>query len=109
MNTGEVHKTDPFIQYALAAAIMRAQDAGLKITRTPQSALVFLVGSGRGGVTTIEKNVAAYLARGHRAVSPFFPPMSLVNMASGYISMKLGAKRPVPRCFHGLRDRHLMP
>ncbi len=51
------------------------------------------MGSGRGGVTA-EKNMAALMTRGPRAVSPFYTPMSLVNMASGYISMKLGAKGP---------------
>jgi 3-oxoacyl-[acyl-carrier-protein] synthase II len=94
MNTGEVHKTDPFIQYALAAALMAVEDAKLDVIPHSAFRIGVLVGSGRGGVTTIEKNMAAYHARGHRAVSPFFTPMSLVNMASGYVSMKLGAKGP---------------
>jgi 3-oxoacyl-[acyl-carrier-protein] synthase II len=94
MSVKEAHKTDPFIQYALAAALMAMDDAGL--SRTPQSELRtgVLVGSGRGGVTTIEKNMAALLSKGPKAVSPFFAPLSLVNMASGYISMKLGARGP---------------
>jgi 3-oxoacyl-[acyl-carrier-protein] synthase II len=96
MTTKEAHRTDPFIQYALAAALMAMEDAGLTIT--PHSALRtgVLVGSGRGGVTTSERNLIAFMAKGPRAVSPFYTPMSLVNMASGYISMKLGAKGP---CF----------
>ena len=53
-----------------------------------------LVGSGRGGATTTEMNMAAYLAGGPGAVSPFYTPMSLVSMASGFISMKLGARGP---------------
>jgi 3-oxoacyl-[acyl-carrier-protein] synthase II len=94
MSVKEAHKTDPFIQYALAAALMAMDDAGL--SRTPQSELRtgVLVGSGRGGVTTIEKNMAALLSKGPKAVSPFFAPLSLVSMASGYISMKLGARGP---------------
>lgn len=96
----EVHKTDPFIQYALAAALMALDDA--QLTPLPQGTsaageafrIGVLVGSGRGGVTTTEKNMAAYLSRGPKAVSPFYTPMSLVNMASGYLSMKLGAKGP---------------
>ena len=94
MSVKETHKTDPFIQYAIAAALMAADDAQFKIN--PQSAfrVGVLVGSGRGGVTTTEKNMKALLAKGPRGVSPFFTPMSLVNMASGYISMKLKAKGP---------------
>src|SRR3989304_6182806 len=94
MSIKETHKTDPFIQYALAAALMAMDDAGL--SRTPHSALRtgVLVGSGRGGVTTIEKNAVALLSKGPKADSPFFAPMSLVNVASGYISMKLGARGP---------------
>lgn len=94
MGPKEVHKTDPVIQYALAAALMAAEDA--QLTVTPHSALRtgVLVGSGRGGVMTYEKNLAALRSRGPRAVSPFVTAMTLVNMASGYISMKLSAKGP---------------
>jgi 3-oxoacyl-[acyl-carrier-protein] synthase II len=94
MTTKEAHKTDPVIQYALAAAMMALEDA--ELTLTPHSALRtgVLVGSGRGGVTTSERNLIAFMAKGPRAVSPFYTPMSLVNMASGYISMKLKAKGP---------------
>jgi 3-oxoacyl-[acyl-carrier-protein] synthase II len=94
MTAKEARTTDPFIQYAVAAALMAMEDAGISVT--PHSALRtgVLVGSGRGGVTTSEKNMAALMAEGPRAVSPFYTPMSLVNMASGYISMKLGAKGP---------------
>ncbi len=94
MTEKEAHRTDPFIQYALAAALMAMKDAGLIIT--PHAALRtgVLVGSGRGGVTTSERNLIAFMAKGPRAVSPYYTPMSLVNMASGYISMRLGAKGP---------------
>ena len=94
MTDKEAHRTDPFIQYALAAALMAVEDSGL--SRIPHSAfrIGVLVGSGRGGVITSEKNMAALLTRGPGAVSPFYTPMSLVNMASGFISMKLGAKGP---------------
>lgn len=94
MTAKEAHRTDPFIQYAFAAALMAADDARLPLT--PQTALRtgVLVGSGRGGVSTTEKNMAALLGNGPKAVSPFFTPMSLVSMASGYIAMKLGVKGP---------------
>jgi len=90
----EAHRTDPFIQYALASALMAMEDSRLSLT--PHSALRtgVLVGSGRGGVMTNEKNVIAFLAKGHRAVSPYYTPMTLVNMASGFVAMKLGARGP---------------
>ena len=94
MTAKEAHKTDPFIQYALAAALMAVEDASLAITPNSELRTGILVGSGRGGVTTVEKNMTELLAKGPKGVSPFFTPMSLVNMASGFISMKLGAKGP---------------
>ena len=90
----EAARTDPFIQYAMAAAVMAMEDSGYAVTPRSASRIGVLVGSGRGGVTTSEKNMRAFLRNGHRAVSPFFAPMSLVNMASGYISMKLGTTGP---------------
>jgi 3-oxoacyl-[acyl-carrier-protein] synthase II len=94
MTAKDAHRTDPFIQYALASALMAIEDA--RLTRTPFSKLRagVLVGSGRGGVTTTEKNMTAFLARGTKGVSPFYTPMSLVNMAAGYLSMKLGFQGP---------------
>jgi 3-oxoacyl-[acyl-carrier-protein] synthase II len=94
MSPREAHRTDPFIQYALAAALMAMEDAELSLT--PQTALRtgVLVGSGRGGVSTAEKNMEALQAKGPKTVSPFYTPMSLVNMASSYISMKLKAQGP---------------
>ncbi|MGE5173441.1 MAG: beta-ketoacyl-ACP synthase II [Betaproteobacteria bacterium] len=103
MTVKEAHRTDPFIQYALASALMAMEDAGLAVMphgarprKSPSRAfrIGVLVGSGRGGVTTTEKNMAALQNRGPKAVSPFYTPMSLVNMASGYLSMRLGVKGP---------------
>lgn len=94
MTAKDAHRTDPFIQYALAAALMAVEDAGLSLTPLAKLRTGVLVGSGRGGVTTTEKNMAAFLARGTKGVSPFYTPMSLVNMASGFLSMKLGAQGP---------------
>lgn len=94
MTTKEAMRTDPFIQYALAAALMAIEDSGFTVTPHNAFRMGVLVGSGRGGVTTSEKNMAALQSRGPRAVSPFYAPMSLVNMASGYISMKLKAQGP---------------
>ncbi len=94
MTAKDAHRTDPFMQYALAAAMMAMDDAGLAITQQASRREGVLIGSGRGGVTTLEKNMMALLSRGPKAVSPFSMPMSLVNMASGYVSQRLGAKGP---------------
>ncbi len=96
MTAKEAHKTDPFIHYALAAALMAMEDSGLSIALHSAHRVGVLIGSGRGGVTTLERNMAALLHKGPKAVSPFSIPMSLVNMASGYVSLKLGATGP---CF----------
>lgn len=95
MSAKHIHRTDPFIQYALAAALMACEDAHLPL-RTPHSALRtgVLIGSGRGGVTTNERNLLAFQKGGHRAVSPFYTPMTLPNMASGFVAMRLGARGP---------------
>jgi len=94
MSAKEAHRTDPVIQYALAATLMAMEDAHLTVTSSTALRTGILVGSGRGGVATNEKNMAAFLAKGHRAVSPYYTPMTLVNMASGYVAMKLGARGP---------------
>ena len=94
LSAKEAHRTDPFIQYAVASALMAQEDARLTIASPAALRVGVLVGSGRGGVSTTEKNMATLLSKGPRAVSPFYTPMSLVNMASGYISMKLGLKGP---------------
>jgi 3-oxoacyl-[acyl-carrier-protein] synthase II len=94
MSSKDAHRTDPFIRYGLAAALMAVEDSGLTITPLSAPRFGVLVGSGRGGVTTVGENMVAYLAGGPKAVSPFCAPMSLVSMASGYISMKLRTKGP---------------
>ena len=94
MTAKDVQKTDPFIQYAIAAARMAIDDARLVLSPAALRLTGVLVGSGRGGVITNERNMIAFLAKGPRAVSPYYTPMTLVNMASGYIAMKLGALGP---------------
>jgi 3-oxoacyl-[acyl-carrier-protein] synthase II len=90
----EAQRTDPFIQYALAASLMAIEDARLAISPSGSTRTGVLVGSGRGGVATYERNLLALHAKGPRAVSPFVTPMTLVNMASGYIARRIGAKGP---------------
>lgn len=94
LSARDAKKTDPFIQYALAAALMAVEDSYLVLSPSVVRRAGVLVGSGRGGVVTNERNLIAFLARGPRAVSPFYTPMTLPNMAAGYIAMKLGTLGP---------------
>ncbi len=90
----EIKKMDLFIQYGLAAAEMAYQDSGLQITDENADRVGVLVGSGLGGLPSIEKYHSELLERGYRKISPFFIPMLIINLAPGHISMRFGAKGP---------------
>ena len=90
----EVRKMDRFTQFGLAAALEAVQDAGLKIEGRDVERTGVLVGSGIGGIETLETQKEVLLEKGPGRVSPFFIPMLIVNMATGMISMRLGAKGP---------------
>jgi 3-oxoacyl-[acyl-carrier-protein] synthase II len=90
----EVRKMDRFTQFGLAAALEAVQDAGLVIGGNAAERVGVLVGSGIGGIETLEQQKEVLLDKGPGRVSPFFVPMMIVNMATGMISMRLGAKGP---------------
>ena len=90
----EIKKMDLFIQYGLAAAEMALNDSGLQITEENAERVGVLVGSGLGGLPTIEKYHEAMLERGYKKITPFFIPMLIINLAPGHISMRFGAKGP---------------
>jgi 3-oxoacyl-[acyl-carrier-protein] synthase II len=90
----EVKKMDRFIHFALAAATMAMSDSGLKITEANAERTGVFVGSGMGGLHTIEHYHSVFLEKGPRRISPFFIPMLVVNLASGQISIRFGAKGP---------------
>jgi len=87
-------KFDPFLKYAVACAVMAVEDAALKTDRVDATRLGVLVGSGIGGLETLLDNYEALRTKGPDRVSPFLIPMLIVNMASGAISMRVGAKGP---------------
>ncbi|WP_430462487.1 beta-ketoacyl-ACP synthase II [Thalassolituus sp. LLYu03] len=93
MTEKEARKIDPFIQYALVASEQALQDAGLNGNFDPDRAGV-AVGSGIGGLTTIEDNHQQLLKSGPRRVSPFLVPGSVINMASGNIAIRYGLQGP---------------
>lgn len=90
----EVKKMDRFIHLAVAAATMAMEDSGLRIDEGSAERTGVIIGSGMGGLPAIERNHKAFLEKGHRRISPFFIPMSIVNLASGNVSIKFGAKGP---------------
>jgi 3-oxoacyl-[acyl-carrier-protein] synthase II len=94
IETKEVKKMDRFIHFALAAATMAMGDSGLKITEANAERTGVFVGSGMGGLHTIEHYHSVFLEKGPRRISPFFIPMLVVNLASGQISIRFGAKGP---------------
>jgi 3-oxoacyl-[acyl-carrier-protein] synthase II len=87
-------KFDPFLKYAVACALMAVEDAGLDLGQVDKSRFGVLVGSGIGGITTLLDSHDVLNAKGPDRVSPFFVPMLIINMASGIISMRLGARGP---------------
>jgi 3-oxoacyl-[acyl-carrier-protein] synthase II len=90
----DVKKMDRFIQFAVAAADFAVRDSGLRIDATNAEQVGVYIGSGIGGFATIEREHEALLKGGPRKVSPFFIPASIVNLASGWVSIRTGAKGP---------------
>lgn len=91
----DARKTDPFIHYGIAASMDALRDSGIVVTDDNAERIGISIGSGIGGLTTIEKNTIALHQSGNpRKVSPFFVPSSIINMVSGYVSILLGPKGP---------------
>jgi 3-oxoacyl-[acyl-carrier-protein] synthase II len=90
----EIKKMDTFLHYSLAAGKMAVADSGLVINDENAERVGVLVGSGLGGLSTIEKYHSLMLEKGPKKISPFFIPMLIVNLAPGHISMYFGCKGP---------------
>ena len=90
----EARKMDRFTQYALAAALMAHKDSGLEVNESNAERVGVWIGSGIGGMETYEQQFLTFQERGARRVSPFFIPMLIPDMASGQVSIYLGAKGP---------------
>ena len=94
MDKKDVKKMDTFIQYAIAAGKMAMDDSGLEICESNAERVGVMVGSGMGGLPAIERYHEAYLKGGPKKISPFFIPMTIINLAAGHISIMSGAKGP---------------
>ncbi len=88
----DARKMDRFTHYALAASIMAMKDAELELEGELALRTGVWIGSGIGGMETHEQQFKTFLEKGYRRVSPFFVPMMIPDMASGQVSIHLGAK-----------------
>ena len=90
----EARRMDPFIQYGLIAGVQAVRDAGLDDANGDGERIGVAIGSGIGGINTIEATHSTYMDRGPSRVSPFFVPASVINMISGQLSIKFGFRGP---------------
>ncbi|OMK95502.1 beta-ketoacyl-[acyl-carrier-protein] synthase II [Yersinia pestis subsp. microtus bv. Talassica] len=90
----DARKMDAFIQYGVAAGMQAMQDAGLDITEANASRIGAAIGSGIGGLGLIEENHTALVNGGPRKISPFFLPLTIVNMIAGHLTIMYGLRGP---------------
>ncbi|HPZ74057.1 MAG TPA: beta-ketoacyl-ACP synthase II [Bacillota bacterium] len=90
----EARRTDRFVQFALAAAKMAVDDASLTIDESNCEDVGVYIGSGVGGISTVEEQARTLFEKGPSRVSPFMVPMMISDMAAGQVSIMLGAKGP---------------
>jgi 3-oxoacyl-[acyl-carrier-protein] synthase II len=104
----DTKKMDLFIQYGLAAGIQAFEHSGLEVNEKNAERIGVAVGSGIGGLSLIEENHIKYLKGGVRKLSPFFCPSTILNMAAGHLSIKLGLRGPniaiVTACTSGVHN-----
>jgi 3-oxoacyl-[acyl-carrier-protein] synthase II len=105
MDKKEARRNDLFIQFGLAAAKLALEDAGLPTDKPLGERTGVIVGSGMGGLATLEETHITAVEKGHRRVNPFFIPSIIVNLVGGQISIKYGAAgvnyAPVSACATG--------
>ena len=90
----EARRLDRFSQFACVAALEALEDAGINMANEDADKVGVLIGSGVGGIMTITDQHKVLLNRGPKRVSPFLVPMMLGDLASGQVSMLIGAKGP---------------
>ncbi|PHS32056.1 MAG: beta-ketoacyl-[acyl-carrier-protein] synthase II [Alkaliphilus sp.] len=94
INKKEAKRMDRYTQFAVAASKMAVEDANLDINEIDAERFGVLLGTGIGGISTLELQHEKLLEKGAKRISPFFIPMMISNMGAGYVSMLLGAKGP---------------
>jgi 3-oxoacyl-[acyl-carrier-protein] synthase II len=86
----EARRMDPFVQYAIAASDMAVKDSDLNLDSIDKTRAGVLVGSGIGGLQTLEAQHTILMQKGPSRVSPFFIPMEIINLAPGQLSIRYG-------------------
>lgn len=92
MDKKEMRRMDRFSQFAIASTQLAIEDSKLDLDKVNKERIGVIIGSGIGGIETLENQHNELTNRGYRKVSPFFVPMMIPNMASGLIAIKYGAK-----------------
>src|SRR3989440_7944492 len=90
----DARRLDPYLKYAVACSVMAVEDSGLDTAAVDAARFGVLIGSGIGGISSLLDAHKMLIERGPDRVSPFFIPMLIINMASGLVSMRFGAKGP---------------
>ncbi|MFB0505520.1 MAG: beta-ketoacyl-ACP synthase II [Thermodesulfobacteriota bacterium] len=90
----EVRRMDLFIQYAVAAAKMAVEDSGLEIDEAMSDRVGVIIGTGLGGLPTLEEYHKVLLERGPNRITPFFIPKLIANMAAAHVAMHFNARGP---------------
>ncbi len=91
----EAKRLDKFLQYAIGASVQAVAQSGLEsYAELNKERVGVVIGCGIGGIATIEENRTIFMTRGPRRVSPFFVPMSIIDMAAGMVSMRWGYQGP---------------
>lgn len=94
LDSKEIRRIDPFIQYGIIAANQSIEHSGILESNIDLTKVGVNFGAGIGGIDTIEKNKVLLEEKGYKKVSPFFVPGSIVNMISGLVSIKHGFMGP---------------
>jgi 3-oxoacyl-[acyl-carrier-protein] synthase II len=94
MDRKDAKRSDPFTQYAIAAATEAVQEGKLDLESMDRNRVGVIIGTGIGGIGTFENQHAILLEKGPSRVSPFFIPMMIGDMAAGQVSMKFSARGP---------------
>ena len=94
LDSKEIRRIDPFIQYGIIAANQSIENSGILDSKVDLTKVGVNFGAGIGGIDTIEKNKTLLEKKGYKRVSPFFVPGSIVNMISGLVSIKHGFMGP---------------
>ena len=94
IDSKDSRRLDPFIQFGLAATAEAIKDSGINLNDHDLDRIGVSIGSGIGGLETIEKNSLILKDKGPKRISPFFVPGSIINMASGTVAIKYGLRGP---------------